>query len=279
MKETIYSINVNGRLLTTQRPLLMAILNATPDSFYDASRTGGDIAMRAKQMIADGADILDVGACSTRPGGEFASEKEELARLHAALDVLDKECPDAVVSIDTFRGAVVRECVQRHNVAIVNDVSGFDWDDAMLQAVVDANVPYVLTHSEGRAGEVLQRTNLLPDMLKVLSQKIFRLHQEGVKDVIVDPGFGFAKTPDENYAILAQLEEFAILEAPLLVGLSRKSMITNLLGCTAGEALNGTTVANTIALTKGAHILRVHDVEAAAQAIAIFTKIKNIPNI
>lgn len=271
-KSAIYTINVNGRLITTEKPLVMGILNVTPDSFYASSRVQDDIVLRAKQMIADGADILDIGACSTRPAADFAGENEELSRLHKALELLDKELPDAVVSIDTFRAAVVRECVREHNVAIINDVSGYAWDAGMLDAVADVNLPYVLTHTCGKAGEQPHYDNLRVDVMRALSHKVWELHQRGVKDVIIDPGFGFAKSLDENYELLAHLQDFSLFDAPLLVGVSRKSMVTKLLGCTPADALNGTTVLNVIALGKGADILRVHDVKEAAEAVDIYCK-------
>lgn len=273
-KEAVYSININGRLITTERPLVMGVINATPDSFYSSSRAQDDIVARAKQMIDDGATIIDVGACSTRPSATPAEEKDELQRLHKALSLLDKELPNAIVSIDTFRANVVRECTKEHNVSIINDVSGYDWDSAMLDAVAEVNIPYVLTHTCGKAGEQPCYNNLLPDIMQQLSQKVWELRQRGVKDIIIDPGFGFAKSLDENYELLAHLQEFALFDAPLLVGVSRKSMITKVLGCTPNEALNGTTVLNTIALSKGADILRVHDVKEAVEAVTIFCKMQ-----
>lgn len=273
-KETAYSININGRLITTEKPLVMGVINATPDSFYSSSRAENDIVARAKQMIDDGATIIDIGACSTRPSATLAEEKEELQRLHKALSLLDKELPNAIVSIDTFRANVVRECAKEHNISIINDVSGYDWDSAMLDAVADVNIPYVLTHTCGKAGEQPCYNNLLPDIMRQLSKKMWELHQRGVKDIIIDPGFGFAKSLDENYELLAHLQEFALFDAPLLVGVSRKSMITKVLGCTPNEALNGTTILNTIALSKGADILRVHDVKEAVEAVTIYCKMQ-----
>lgn len=266
-------MNLNGQLVTTERPLVMGIVNITPDSFYDASRVEVScLQERIATMLSDGADIIDVGACSTRPSGEYVSQEEELKRMHAALEVIDKEFPQAVVSIDTFRAAVVRECVAQHNVAIINDVSGYDWDSEMLDAVANAQRAYVLTHSIARAGEEPAYSNLVPEVLRTLSQKVWELHQRGVNDIIIDPGFGFGKSLDDNYTLLAHLQEFALLESPLLVGVSRKSMITKVLECGAHDALNGTTVLNSIALTKGADILRVHDVKEAAQAVRLYQR-------
>lgn len=272
----IYSINVKGRLLTMERPLVMGIVNVTPDSFYGLSRVeaGSELVARCRRMLADGADIIDVGACSTRPGSEPVGEDEELARLHAAFELLDAELPDAVFSVDTFRARVARECVEQHAVSIINDVSGFDSDAAMLDTVAELNAPYVLTHSRGVAGDTPHYEEFLPEVFKQLADKLWSLRQRGVNDVIIDPGFGFGKSLEQNYAMLDALEEFSMLDAPLLVGISRKSMITKTLGVTADEALNGTTVLNTIALMKGAHILRVHDVKPAAEAVKLVAQIK-----
>lgn len=253
--------------MTLDTPVIMGILNVTPDSFYASSRVAGDaLLVRAKEMLAHGAAILDLGACSTRPGGEFVSSKEELARLHAALEVLDRELPNAVVSVDTFRAEVVKECVKEHNVAIINDVSGFDWDNGMFDAVAEASLPYVLTH----ACDVTSLKACTPQVLTTLSQKMWQLRQAGVADVIVDPGFGFGKTLEQNHELFGTLKEFAMLEAPLLVGISRKSMITKVLGVSASEALEGTVALNAMALDRGANILRVHDVEVASQVVALW---------
>ena len=262
-----YSINIKGKLMMFDAPVVMGILNVTPDSFYASSRVEGDALLtRAKGMLACGAAILDLGACSTRPGSEPVSQSEELARLHAALDVLDKELPQAVVSIDTFRGAVVRECVKEHNVSIINDVSGFDWDASMFDAVLEASLPYVLTHSL----DVTAAGSCTAQVLAGLSEKMWQLRQNGVCDVIVDPGFGFGKTVEQNFELFGNMREFGLLEAPLLVGISRKSMITRTLGVGAADALEGTVALNTMALDRGAHILRVHDVKEAVQAVQLW---------
>lgn len=275
---TFYSINIKGNLVTFSRPVVMGILNVTDDSFYEGSRVASpaDFIQRAKEMVDAGAFILDVGACSTRPGSAPVSADMELARLHGVLDLLDKEMPDAVVSVDTFRGAVARECVTRHNVAIINDVSCLEWDDDMFAAVVELGVPYVLTHSVGFAGASPAYSDFLPQVLQKLASKMWQLRQEGVADIIVDPGFGFGKSVEQNYAMLASLQEFSLLEAPLLVGLSRKSMITKLLGVGASEALPATTALNLLALSKGASILRVHDVGEAVQAVELSEALKSV---
>ena len=270
-----YTINIKGRLLDLSTPLVMGILNATPDSFHSDSRVSGEgFIERAKGMLSDGAAILDIGACSTRPGSEPASQEEELARLHPVLSMLDKELPEAVVSVDTFRGGVVREIVREHNVSIINDVSAFEWDDSMLDAVADVNLPYILTHSVGFAGNRVEYEDFLPQVLQRLASKLWQLRQRGVKDVIADPGFGFGKSVEQNYAMLENLRDFAMLDVPLLVGLSRKSMITKLLDLPPSDALPGTVALNMAALMNGAHILRVHDVKEAADTVKLFMAMK-----
>ena len=271
-----YSINVRGHLISFDTPRVMGILNVTPDSFYEASRVAFDDSLlrRATDMIEAGADILDVGGCSTRPGGEYVSEDEELGRLHRALDILNREFPQAVLSVDTFRARVARECVCNHNVAIINDVSGFELDEEMLDTVAELRVPYVLTHSRGVAGCEPKYDNFMPEVLASLSKKMWQLRQRGVADVIIDPGFGFGKNLEQNYYMLSHLNEFAALDAPILVGVSRKSMITKVLGIKAAEALNGTSVLNTAAVMNGAHILRVHDVAAAVEVIRLCRALK-----
>ena len=273
-----YTINIKGRLLELDVPLVMGILNATPDSFHQESRVYGcAFVERARRMLADGAAILDVGACSTRPGSEPVSQQEELYRLHSVLELLDKELPDAVVSVDTFRGAVAREVVREHNVAIINDVSAFEWDDDMFPAVAELNVPYVLTHSVGFAGNQVCYDDFLPQVLQRLASKVWDLRQAGVKDIIADPGFGFGKSVEQNYAMLDSLAEFAVLDLPLLIGLSRKSMITKVLGVSPADALGGTVALNMAALMGGAHILRVHDVKEAADTVKLFMAMKGRP--
>lgn len=266
-----YTINVRGRLLQLDKPVVMGILNITDDSFFDGSRVASPVELvdRAKSMLDAGAAILDVGACSTRPGATPVGQDVELARLHSALELLDKELPTAVVSVDTFRAAVVRECAAVHNVSIINDVSCLEWDDDMFSAVVDSKLPYILTHSLGLAGNAVEYSDFMPQVLQRLAAKMWQLRQAGVADVIVDPGFGFGKSVEQNYRMLASLRDFEMLDAPLLVGLSRKSMITRLLDIEPGEALAATTALNLVAVRNGANILRVHDVEEAMQAIKL----------
>ena len=257
--------------MSLDKPVVMGILNVTDDSFYSGSRVAApaDLLSRARAMLDAGAAILDVGACSTRPGATPVAQEEELARLHVALEVIDRELPGAVVSVDTFRAAVVRECVASHNVSIINDVSCLEWDADMYNAVVDSRLPYVLTHSVGLAGEAVEYDDFMPQVLKRLATKMWQLRQAGVADVIVDPGFGFGKSMEQNYRMLDSLRDFEMLDAPLLVGLSRKSMITSLLGIEPGDALAATTALNLVAVRNGASILRVHDVKEAVQAIEL----------
>ena len=275
MSKLPFTINAGGRLLSLERPVVMGIVNVTPDSFYGCSRVGDDeLLSRCRAMIEQGAAIIDVGACSTRPSGDFVSCDEELERLHRAFELLDKAFPDAIFSVDTFRARVARECVAHHNVAIINDVSGYDWDKDMFDAVCQLNVPYILTHTKGVAGDEPEYANFIPEVVEQLARKLWALRQAGVNDVIVDAGFGFGKSLEQNYALMAALGQFSLLEAPMLVGISRKSMITKVLSVAPADALNGTTVLNTIALMQGANILRVHDVTAAVEAVAIVEKLR-----
>lgn len=262
---TSYTLNIGGQLLSLERPLVMGILNATAESFYEASRTSSSEAIvhKAKMMIDEGATILDIGGCSTQPGLAPVSEKEEMKRLSTALGAIRHEFPNALLSVDTFRASVAQRCVEEYGVQIINDVYGGQADEQMFDTVARLQVPYILTH-DGAPRELIYS----------LAERIEQLHLMGVNDIIVDPGFGFGKTLEENYHLMAHLEETHLLGCPLLVGISRKSMIYKTLDCTPAEALNGTTTLHTIALMKGAHILRVHDVKAAVDAIQIIEKLK-----
>ena len=261
-----YTLNVGGQLLSLERPLVMGILNATTESFYEASQmhTADAVAERALTMLREGASIIDVGGCSTKPGLAPVSEEEEMRRLGMALAAIRTVAPEAILSVDTFRASIAERCVREFGVQMINDVSGGEADERMFATVADLQVPYVLTCNKG------SWTELMYD----LAERINRLHLMGVNDVIVDPGFGFGKTLDDNYRLMAHLEELHLLECPLLVGVSRKSMIYKHLDITSAEALNGTTALHTVALMKGAHILRVHDVKAAREAILITEKLK-----
>lgn len=272
-----YTINVNGQLMDLSVPKIMGILNVTPDSFYAKSRKNDEqeIANRIHQIIEEGGDIIDIGAYSSRPGATPVSQEEEMARLRKGLTILRKEAPDAIVSVDTFRADVAAMCVEEYGVSLINDISAGEMDARMFETVVRLNVPYIMMHMKGTPQDMQQSPqyeNLLRDIILYFAEKIEALEAQGVKDLIIDPGFGFGKTLSHNYELLKHLEDFKILNRPILVGVSRKSMIYKLLNCTPDEALNGTTVINTIAMTKGAHILRVHDVKACAEAVRIFNK-------
>ena len=269
-----YSLNLNGRLVLIDRPWVMGIINVTPDSFYSASRVNDEAALveRVRQMVADGADVLDVGACSTRPDSQSVDAQGEMQRLQWALAVIRREAPDVLISVDTFRADVARRCVEQWGADIINDISGGTLDEEMFSTVASLGVPYVLTHTRGTPATMSSMTDygdVAADVLEWMARRIDELRQMGVADVIADPGFGFAKDVEQNYRLLTCLGAFHALNAPLLVGVSRKRMVYMPLGITPDEALNGTTVVNTMALERGAHILRVHDVKAAVQAVTL----------
>lgn len=266
------TINVNGKLLDLSEPKVMGILNVTPDSFYAQSRMQSekDIASRVERILEEGADIVDVGGCSTRPGSEPASLEEEVQRVEWALSVVRRVAPHAIVSVDTFRAEVARRCYEQYGIEMLNDISGGEADRDMFSTVADLNIPYVLTHSS----DLSSSSEPVRDMLRQLGAKVAQLHELGVKDVVVDPGFGFGKTLPQNYAIFRQLEVLHVLECALLVGISRKSMIYRVLENTPETALNGTTVLHTIALEKGTHILRVHDVKECVEVIKLLKTLR-----
>lgn len=282
MKATnnLRSINVNGRLLELDQPQVMGILNITPDSFYTESRkqTEADILARTHQIIEEGGAIIDIGAYSSRPNAEHIDINEEKQRLRTALQLINREVPNAIISIDTFRADIARMCVEEYGVAIINDISAGQMDKQMFSTIAQLGVPYILMHMQGTPQSMQinpHYENLLKEIFYYFSEKTQKLRDLGVKDIILDPGFGFGKTLEHNYQLMSHLDEFNIFDLPLLIGISRKSMIYNLLGNTPNEALNGTTILNTIALQKGANILRVHDVKAATEAISIVQKIKS----
>ena len=268
-----YTMNLRGKLVELQRPWVMGILNVTPDSFYADSRTPmaepERIAQRVRQMLAEGADIIDVGAYSSRPGADDISPLEEMHRLEVALSTVREVAPEVYVSVDTFRSEVARQCVEHFGVDLINDISGGVLDRAMPKVVARLGVPYIIMHMKGNP-ETMQTApeyqDVVAEVLEFLARQQQRFFDAGGKDVIIDPGFGFGKTLQHNYRLMDRLEDFHELHAPLLVGVSRKSMIYKLLEMTPQEALNGTTVLHTIAMMKGAHILRVHDVQAAVEA-------------
>lgn len=281
MKDRQLTINLRGQLMDLSQPRVMGILNATPDSFFEGSRaqTEQEIAERANQIVAEGGEIIDVGAYSTRPGAAAVSEEEEMRRLRMALAIVRRVQPEAIVSVDTFRPQVARMAVEEYGVDIINDVSGgntqgafggtvgneTEEDPAMFRMVAALRVPYIY----------MSRANDVEPMLLDFARQVERLRSYGQKDIILDPGFGFGKTVEENYQVMARLEQLAVMNLPLLVGVSRKSMIWKLLDCTPEGALNGTTVLNTIALEKGAAILRVHDVRQAVEAVRLVEMTKN----
>ena len=272
-----YTINVGGKLMDLSEPQVMGILNITPDSFYSESRknTEEEIAGRVNAILAEGGSIIDVGAYSSRPGADNISAEEENDRLRGALQILRRTAPEAVVSVDTFRADVARMCVEEYGVQIINDISGGQLDSQMFETVAALGVPYVLMHMKGNPQTMQQEPHyddLLTEMLQYFGSKVQQLHELGVKDIILDPGFGFAKTMDHNYELMNRLQDLSVLELPLLVGVSRKSMIYKLLDSTPEGALNGTSVLNTLALLKGASILRVHDVKAAVEVVQIVKK-------
>ena len=275
---TSLSLNIGGRLLSLDHHRVMGILNATPDSFYAGSRCGNDetiIANRARAIIEEGGDMIDVGAYSSRPDATDIPLEEEWQRLDRALSVIRGLYPDAILSVDTFRAEIARRSVERHGVQIINDISGGELDKTMFETVASLHVPYILMHMRGTPQTMQQQThydNLMAEITGYFARRVDRLHQLGVSDIILDPGFGFSKTLDDNYLLMHRLHELQPLGLPILTGISRKSMIYKLLGSSPEESLTGTTVLNTIALMGGTHILRVHDVREAVETVKIVTK-------
>lgn len=272
------TLNLKGELLDLSRPCVMGILNLTPDSFYSNSRMGSiDAALeRAETCLKEGAAFIDIGAYSSRPGAAEVTTDEELRRMIPAITAISKRFPEAKLSIDTFRAKVAKESIEA-GAHMVNDISGGNLDELMFETVAALNVPYILMHMQGTPQTMQQKPvykNIGLEVVDYLAEKVSTLKALGVKDIILDPGFGFAKNTTHNYQLMNQLENLDVFGLPVLVGISRKSMIYKLLGTTADEALNGTTILNTIALQKGAAILRVHDVKAAAECIAIVEKMQ-----
>ena len=272
-------INVNGQLMDLSEPQVMGILNITPDSFYAGSRgvTNRYILDRCQQIMDEGASIIDIGACSTRPGADDVSMEDEMSRLRTGLELVRKHCPDAIISIDTFRADVAKMCVEEYGASIINDISAGQMDEQMFPTIARLGVPYIIMHMKGTPKDMQtcpQYDHFLKEIFYFFSEKVQKLRDLGVKDIIIDPGFGFGKTLEHNYQLMNHLEEFMLFELPVLVGVSRKSMIYKLLETTPEEALNGTTVLNAIAIQKGAHILRVHDVKEAVETVKIIGKMK-----
>lgn len=270
-------LNLNHQLVDLSTPLVMGIVNATPDSFFVGNRyiTEKGILHCVETILAQGASIIDIGGYSSRPSAEVISQDEEIRRVSEAIEVILKKFPDVLISVDTFRSGVARHVVENYGVAMINDIGGGTLDDFMFETVADLQVAYVLMHMRGTPQTMqknLQYQDVVSEVLHSLEKKLAQLRLLGVKDVVVDPGFGFAKTLEQNYQLLKNLSYFQELNAPVLAGLSRKSMIYNLLGTDAVGALNGTTAANMLALMGGASILRVHDVKEAMQVVAIYNQ-------
>ena len=273
------TINCKGQLVDLTLPKVMGILNVTPNSFFDGGRYKNDseILLQVEKMLLNGATFIDIGAYSSKPSAEFVSEEEELQRIVPIVQLILEHFPETLISIDTFRSEVAKACIE-NGAAIINDISAGILDDKMLETIAKYNVPYIMMHMRGTPQTMQTMTNydnIIKEILFYFSERIAKARSFGINDLIVDPGFGFAKTLEQNYEVLQKMELFQMLELPLLAGVSRKSMIYKTLHSSAEEALNGTTVLNTIALTKGAKILRVHDVREAIECVTLFNKINN----
>ena len=274
----LYSINIRGELYKVTRPLVMGILNVTPDSFYSNSRCQGEEAVRTRlhQILEEGADIIDIGGYSSRPNADEVTAEEEYNRLAFGLKIIREEAPQAIVSVDSFRADVIRRCHENYGIEIVNDIAAGELDEKMFATVAELKLPYIMMHMRGNPHNMMQQTDyedITADVLQYFGEKISAATYDGINDIIVDPGFGFSKTIDQNYELLKNLEAFKYLDKPLLVGVSRKSMIYKLLDTTPQESLNGTTVIDTVAILKGASIIRVHDVKAAMESVKIIEKL------
>ena len=271
----MHTLNLRGKLYPLDEPQIMGILNVTPDSFFAESRTSDDeqIAARVKQMMDEGADMIDIGGYSSRSGADDVSPQEEMKRLRRGLHIVRKLYPNVPISVDTFRADVARMCIEEEGADLINDIAAGMMDRQMFKTVARLGVPYIMMHMQGTP-ETMQLdphyNNLRREVMLYFAERIDRLCQMGAKDIIIDPGFGFGKTVEHNYELMNHLEDFSVFNLPILVGISRKSMIYKLIGGTPQTSLNGTTVLNTIALTKGAHILRVHDVKQAVEAKRIW---------
>ena len=274
------TIRCKDQLVDLTLPKVMGILNVTPNSFFDGGRYKNDseILLRVEKMLLNGATFIDIGAYSSKPSAEFVSEEEELQRIVPIVQLILEHFPETLISIDTFRSEVAKACIE-NGAAIINDISAGILDDKMLETIAKYNVPYIMMHMRGTPQTMQTMTNydnIVKEILFYFSERIAQARSLGINDLIVDPGFGFAKTLEQNYEILQKMELFQMLELPLLAGVSRKSMIYKTLHSSAEEALNGTTVLNTIALTKGAKILRVHDVREAMECVTLFNTINNL---
>ncbi len=274
-KQTM-TINCKGKLIDLSIPKVMGILNVTPNSFFDGGKykNEDEIISQVDKMLSEGATFIDIGAYSSRPSAEFVTEQEEMERIVPVIELILKHFPETLLSIDTFRAEVAKVSLES-GAAIINDIAAGELDDKMFEVIAQYNVPYIMMHMRGNPQTMqtlTQYDDIVKEILFYFSEKVKKARSFGINDLILDPGFGFAKTTDQNYEVLQKMELFNLLELPVLAGVSRKSMIYKTLGNTAQEALNGTTVLNTIALTKGAKILRVHDVKEAMECIALFEK-------
>lgn len=273
------TINIKGELFSLDRPVVMGILNVTPDSIFAGSRkrTEAEIAVRIEEILAQGGDWIDIGGYSSRPDATPVTADEEMRRLELGLEILRHDYPSVPVSVDTFRADVARCCVEKYGVAMINDISAGELDPEMFRTVADLKVPYIMMHMRGTPqtkDSLTDYTNLMDEIMLYFAEKVRQLRLMGVSDLILDPGFGFSKTLEQNYELMAHLREFGIFDLPVLVGVSRKRMIYQLLGSTPEESLNGTTALHAYALLNGADILRVHDVKEAVEAVRIVQKIK-----
>ena len=277
--QKIESIMCGKNSISFDKPLVMGILNLTPDSFFDGGQyiDTDSILKRAKQIVEEGADIIDLGAYSTRPGAEDIDVEEEWRRMQPALACIRKELPNTILSIDTFRSELVKRAINEFGACIVNDISGGTLDDKMFETIAELQVPYIMMHIKGTPQSMQTQTDykdLMGELLEFFKDRVKQLNDLGAKDIIIDPGFGFAKTLDQNYEIMAKLEGFKSLNVALLIGVSRKSMIYKLLGGEAKDSLNGTTALNMVALMGGANILRVHDVKEAVECVNLYNKMQ-----
>lgn len=273
---TPFTLNIRGKLVSYDRPVVMGIVNVTPDSFFEGSRYLDDAAIAASvaKMIADGADMIDIGGYSSRPGAADVTPEQEAERLSRGVKIARAIAPDTPISVDTFRASIARQAITEWGADIINDISGGNLDPDMYDTVADLNAPYILMHMRGKPADMQEYAkydDVTADVLSELGDRLQQLALRGVSDIIIDPGFGFSKTTDHNYRLMAQLATFRLLHRPILVGISRKSMLTKPLGITPDTALNATTAANVIALDRGADILRVHDVKEARQAVEIYS--------
>jgi dihydropteroate synthase len=277
-----FSLNLSGRIVDLTTPAVMGIINATPDSFYHGNRVSDPaVAVElARVMNEQGAEILDVGAVSTRPGAEEVSTEEELNRLSPIVEAVRNALPGCAISIDTWRSAVAKAMYRRFRIDMVNDISAGQMDPLMFSTIADLNIPYVMMHMQGTPQDMQKNPvygNVVDELLEFFGRRVYELRRLGVNDVVIDPGFGFGKTLEQNYQLLRGLDTFRILELPVMVGISRKSMIYKVLGTDPGQALNGTTAAHMAALQGGASMLRVHDVREAVESVKIFQQIVNTP--